>query len=106
VTASGNAGFFAPPLSSCSMSGSASFPLSPADSIFGVLPRLAETDPYPYVFTIQPAPGELTYPIAITCPNPADSIQNSADGIDFTGTETIEEPTYTKTLEWSFHGTE
>jgi hypothetical protein len=121
VTASGNAGFFAPPLSSCSMSGSASFPLSPADSIFGVLPRLAETDPYPYVFTIQPAPGELTFPISITCPNPEEStstewfaeftisplnIQNSADGIDFTGSETIEEPTYTKTVEWSFHGTE
>jgi hypothetical protein len=121
VTASGNAGYFSPALSSCSMSGSGQFALSPADSIFGVLPRLAETDPYPYVFTIQPAPGELTYPIAITCPNPADStstewfasftasplnIQNSADGIDFTGSETIEEPTYTKTLEWSFHGTE
>lgn len=121
VTASGSAGFFSPGLSSCSMSGSGQFALSPADSIFGVLPRLAETDPYPYVFTIQPAPGELTYPINITCPNPEDStstewfaeftisplnIQNSADGIDFTGSETIEGPTSTKTVEWSFHGTE
>jgi hypothetical protein len=122
VTASGNGGFFAPPLSSCSMSGSGQFALSPEDSGFFVLPRIADTDPYPYTFTIQPAAGaELTYPIAITCPNPEDStstewfgsftasplnLQNSADGIDYSGSETIEEPTYTKTLEWSFHGTE
>jgi hypothetical protein len=122
VTASGNAGYFSPALSSCSMSGSGQFALSPEDSGFFVLPRIAETDPYPYTFTIQPAAGaELTYPIAITCPNPEDStstewfgsftasplnLQNSADGIDYTGSEMVEEPTYTKTLEWSFHGTE
>ncbi len=121
VTASGSGYFFSPALSSCSQSGSASFPLSPADSGFFVLPRLSETDPYLYVFTIQPAPGELTYPINITCPNPEDStsnewfasftitpltLQKSADGIDFSGSETVEEPTSTITREWSFHGTE
>lgn len=121
VTASGNAGFFSPALSSCSMSGSGQFALSPADSGFFVLPRLAETDPYKYVFTIQPSGegGDPTFPITITCPkeiipnewyagftaSPLE-LQNSADGIDFTGSETVEEPTYTKTLEWSFHGTE
>jgi hypothetical protein len=121
VTASGSGYFFSPALSSCSMSGSGQFALSPADSGFFVLPRLAETDPYLYVFTIQPAPGELTYPISITCPNPEDStssewnasftitpldLQKSADGIDFSGSETVEEPTSTITREWSFHGTE
>lgn len=122
VTASGNGGYFSPALSSCSMSGSGTFALSPADSGFFVLPRLTETDPYKYGFTIQPAPGEQTYPIQITCPNPEDStstswfagftasplnLQDSADGIDFTGSETVEEEfSPTKTLEWSFHGTE
>lgn len=123
VTASGNAGFFSPGLSDCTQSGSGSFPLSPADSLFGVLPRLAETDPYPYVFTIQPAPEAVQeYTINITCPgHPEDNssskwsasftatvnnIQNSADGIDFSGSETEEGPTSTKTIEWSFHGTE
>jgi hypothetical protein len=122
VTASGNGGFFSPALSGCSMSGSAQFALSPADSGFFVLPRLGE-DPYKYVFTIQPASeAEMTYPIAITCPNPEDStstewnagftaspleLQDSADGIDFSGSETVEEPfSPTKTLEWSFQGTE
>lgn len=123
VTASGNGYFFSPALSSCSMSGSGQFALSPADSGFFVLPRLAETDPYKYVFTIQPDNSDPhNYPIAITCPNPEDStstewnstftstpldLKDSADGIDFSGSETIEEPfTPTKTLEWSFHGTE
>jgi len=122
VTASGSAYYFSPGLSSCSMSGSGTFALSPADSGFFVLPRLTETDPYKYVFTIQPAPGEQTYPIQITCPNPEDStstswfagftasplaLQDSADGIDFTGSETVEEEfSPTKTVEWSFHGTE
>lgn len=122
VTASGSAYYFSPGMSSCSMSGSGTFALSPADSGFFVLPRLTETDPYKYVFTIQPAPGEQTYPIQITCPNPEDStstswfagftasplaLQDSADGIDFTGSETVEEEfSPTKTVEWSFHGTE
>jgi hypothetical protein len=123
VTASGSAYFFSPALSSCSMSGSGQFALSPADSGFFVLPRLAESEPYKYVFTIQPDNTDPhNYPIAITCPNPEDStstewnstftstpldLKDSADGIDFSGSETIEEPfTPTKTLEWSFHGTE
>jgi hypothetical protein len=123
VTASGSAYFFSPGLSSCSMSGSGQFALSPADSGFFVLPRFAETDPYKYVFTIQPSGTDPhNYPIAITCPNPEDStstewnsnftstpldLKDSADGIDFSGSETIEEPfSPTKTLEWSFHGTE
>ena len=122
LTASGSAFYFSPGMSSCSMSGSAQFALSPEDSGFFVLPRLAETDPYKYVFTIQPGAGEMTYPIAITCPNPEDNtttewfagftaspleLQDSADGIDFTGSETVEEPfSPTITLEWSFHGTE
>jgi hypothetical protein len=120
VTASGSAGWWGLP--SCSQSGSGSFPLSPADSGFGVLPRLAETDPYPYVFTIQPAAeAKQNYTINITCPDPKENsssewpasftatplnIQNSADGIDFSGSETDEGPTSTKILEWSFHGTE
>ena len=64
----------------------------------------------------------MTYPINITCPNPEDStstewfasftitplnLQKSADGIDFSGSETVEEPfSPTITREWSFHGTE
>jgi hypothetical protein len=123
VTASGNGGFFSPALSGCSQSGTGTFPLSPADSGFFILPRAAESDPYLYVFTIQPSgEAEMTYPIAITCPNPEDStetgwyagftaspleLQKSADGIDFSGSETVEEPfSPTKTLEWSFQGTE
>jgi hypothetical protein len=121
VTASGSAEFFSPALSSCTQSGSGEFPLSPPDSGFFVLPRAAESDPYLYVFTIQAPNSELTYPITITCPNPAEStstgwyadftasplnLQNSVDGLDFSGSETVEEGTQTKTLEWSFHGTE
>ncbi len=55
VTASGSAGFLPGPCPPARRAEAAQFPLSPADSLFGVLPRLAETDPYPYVFTIQPA---------------------------------------------------
>lgn len=119
VTASGSARG-----SSCSQSGSGSFARSPADSGFFVLPRAAESDPYLYVFTIQPAPEpELLYSISIfSCPKPEEEhsseetasftaspleLEKSADGIDFSGSETVEEPfAPTKTLEWSFHGTE
>ncbi|HEY1285085.1 MAG TPA: hypothetical protein VGF04_03285 [Solirubrobacterales bacterium] len=121
VTASGSGFFFSPALSSCTQSGSGQFALSPPDSGFFVLPRLTEADPYLYVFTIQTSGAELTYPISITCPNPEDStstswfanftispldLQKSADGIDFSGSETVEEGELTITREWSFHGTE
>jgi hypothetical protein len=123
VTASGSAYWLSPALSSCTQSGSGSFPLSPADSGFFVLPRLAEADPYLYVFTIQPSPeAEQKYTINVTCPDPKENppsgewsasftitpldLQKSADGIDFLGSETVEEPTSTITREWSFHGTE
>jgi hypothetical protein len=120
VTASGSAGWWGAP--SCSQSGSGSFPLGPEDSGFFVLPRAAESDPYLYVFTIQPsAEAVQNYTINITCPDPEENssgqypasftitpldLQKSADGIDFLGSETVEEPTSTITREWSFHGTE
>lgn len=120
VTASGSAGALGRP--SCSQSGSGLFALSPADSGFFVLPRVAEADPYPYTFTIQPSSeAEQNYTINITCPDPKENssgeypasftitplaLQNSADGIDYSGSETVKEATSTITREWSFHGTE
>jgi hypothetical protein len=120
VTASGSNGAFG--VATCSISGSGTFPLSPADSGFFVLPRLAETDPYPYTFTIQPSVAEHKYNITYSsCNEPWEEVtsewsanftitpinlQNSADGIDFSGEETIEEPTSTITQTWSFQGTE
>jgi len=59
VTASGSAAALGLP--SCSQSGSEQFALSPPDSGFFVLPRLAETDPYKYTFTI-PVPPEPLKP--------------------------------------------
>jgi hypothetical protein len=120
VTASGSAAAWGRP--GCTQSGSMQFPLSPPDSGFFVLPRLTEADPYPYTFTIQDDGAEKTYKISITaCPKQEEEVptewfasftatplelQKSADGIDFSGSETVEEPTSTVTQEWSFHGSE
>jgi hypothetical protein len=118
VTASGSAGAIGLP--SCSQSGSTQVAVDPADSGFLVLPRLAETDPYPYTLTINTV-EEQHFAIQITgCPNPEEegsaelpatfsftpTLHNSADGIDYSGSETIEEGTKTITRNWSFHGTE
>ena len=83
-----------------------------------VLPRLTEADPYAYVFTINaPEPFQYLHIQMSGCegegPNEvpvtfsvAPLLQNSADGIDFSGSETEEEGERTITREWSFHGTE
>jgi hypothetical protein len=118
MTASGSAGALGLP--SCSQSGSEHFSLDPADENAGflVLPRLTEADPYAYVFTINaPEPFQYLHIQMSGCegegPNEvpvtfsvAPLLQNSADGIDFSGSETEEEGERTITREWSFHGTE
>jgi hypothetical protein len=121
VTASGTAAWIGLP--NCSQSGtSMQFPLSPADSGFMVLPRLGETDPYQYTFTIQDDKTQKYFKFNTTaCPEPAEegtneqnasftitplALQSSPDGKDYSGTETITEPTETITRTWSFHATE
>jgi hypothetical protein len=118
-TASGSAAALGAP--SCSQSGSGQFALSPADSVFLVLPRLVETDPYPYTFTIQTSVATEYYEVKITCPDPKENttsgipttftvspltVQYSADGKDFSGSETIEEGLRTIKRTWSFHAKE
>ncbi|HXR30513.1 MAG TPA: hypothetical protein VN752_05190 [Solirubrobacterales bacterium] len=118
VTASGSAGAIGLP--SCSQSGSTQVAVAPADSGFLVLPRLAETYPYPYTLTVNTV-EEQHFTIQITgCPKPEEegstelpatfsftpTLQNSADGIGYSGSETIEEGTKAITRNWSFHGTE
>jgi hypothetical protein len=118
VTVSGTAAWIGLP--KCQQSGSSMpFPMSPADSIFFVLPRLSEAEPYLYGFTIQGATTQVFFKFNTSaCPEPTEegpheanaattitplSLQSSSDGIDYSGSETIEEATQTVTREWSFH---
>jgi hypothetical protein len=121
VTVSGTAAWIGLP--NCTQSGkSEQFPLSPPDSGFIVLPRLSEAEPYKYTFTVQDSEVQKYFKFQTTaCPEPSEEgtqegnasntttpleLQSSPDGIDYSGSEKVEEATETITKEWSFHTTE